>query len=137
VPQTFVVSLNKAQEQEKKVSQELETQEKIIAELRKLRAETENLKTQVKVNEDTLNIYKNIDEARTLQISALKSALEDVKKYDMLSQKKEELFKQEISLLNAEIERLRGQVQSEKRSKFLSKVGSALLTIGVVFAATR
>lgn len=137
MPQTFVVNLNSAQDQDKKISQELETQEKIIAELRKLRAETESLKTQVKVNEDTLAIYKNIDEARILQISALKSALEDVKKYDTLSQKKEELFKQEISLLNAEIERLRGQVQSEKRSKFLSKVGSALLTIGVVFAATR
>lgn len=117
--------------------QELETQEKILAELRKLRQQVDGLQTQVNVTSETIEIYKKVEEARQIQIAALKSALEDTKKYDELAARKEELYKQEISLLNSEITRLNSALASEKRSKFFSKIGSALLTIGVAYAVTR
>ena len=109
----------------------------MVAELRKLRELTESLKAQTDLLTQTLDVYKKIDDARTIQINILRSALDDREKYDILSQKKEELYKQEIDLLKAEINRLKAEVAAEKRSKLLNKVGSALLTIGVVFAATR
>lgn len=117
--------------------QELETQEKILAELRKLRQQVDGLQTQVNVTSETIEIYKKVEEARQIQIAALKSALEDTKKYDELATKKEELYKQEISLLTTEINRLNSALASEKRSKFFSKIGSALLTIGIAYAVTR
>ena len=139
VSPTFAVSLSKQQPQSQTTNQdsELVTQEKMVAELRKLRELTESLKAQTDLLTQTLDVYKKIDDARTIQINILRSALDDREKYDILSQKKEELYKQEIDLLKAEINRLKAEVAAEKRSKLLNKVGSALLTIGVVFAATR
>ena len=133
MPQLSVISTS---DQDSK-QQELETQERILAELRKLRQQVDSLQTQIQATADTIEIYKKIEEARQIQIAVLKSALEDVKKYDELAQRKEELYKQEISLLTAEVTRLNSALTSEKRSKLLNKIGQSLLTIGLVFVATR
>ena len=134
VPQaTFATSINNQDLKQ----QELETQERIIAELRKLRQQVESLETQVKATSDTVEIYKKIEEARQIQIAVLKSALEDVKKYDELAQRKEELYKQEVALLNAEVARLRSDLASAKRSKFLNKVLSTVITVGALYVAAK
>lgn len=133
VPASFVTNTNNQDPKQ----QELETQERIVAELRKLRQQVDSMQTQVSVTSETIEIYKKVEEARQIQIAVLKSALEDTKKYDELAARKEELYKQEIALLTSEITRLNSALAAEKRSKFLSKIGSALLTIGVAFAVTR
>lgn len=135
VPQTFVINTNSSNQDPKQ--QELETQEKILAELKKLREQVKGMEGQISAQEQTLQLYKEIDEARKMQVAVLKSIVEDTQKYDTLNQKKEELYKQEIALLNSEISRLNSSLSAEKRSKFFSKVGAALLTIGVAYAASR
>lgn len=119
------------------VQDELATAEKMVAELKKLRQEVESLRNQTKLFQETLDLYKSLETIRTQQVEILKAAIKDRDSLSVLGTQKEELYKQELSLLKAENERLQKELNNTKRTKLLSKVANALLTVGVVFAATR
>lgn len=109
----------------------------MLAELKKLRQEVESLRVRTSLMSETLEVYKKIDEARSQQVSILKSAISDRDNLGGLQNKKEEIYKQEIELIKSENDRLRKEISSLKRSNLLSKLGSSLLTVAIAFAASR
>ncbi len=113
------------------------TQERLIAELKKLRQEVESLRTQTKLFQETMDVYKSIDTIRTEQVKLLMDAIKDRDSLDVLGQKKEELYKQEVNLFKAENERLKGELSAAKKSKWINKIANALLIVGVGYAAAR
>lgn len=135
VPQTFVIDINKQDLQ--KQDEELITYEKVLAELKKLRTQTDALQNQVNLLNNTIDIYKRIDDARDLEIKYLKSAIDARDKYGNLADKKEELYKQETQILKDQIDRLTAENKELKRSRLLTKIGSTVMTLATVFLATR
>lgn len=125
-------SINPAQD-----DQELVTQEKMLAEIRKLRQEVESLQTQTKLFTETMEVYKALDKVRAEQVAILKSAITDRDSLSVLGQQKEALYQQEVNLFKAENDRLKGELAAAKKGKILDRVVSTLLTVGVAFVASR
>lgn len=84
-----------------------------------------------------MDVYKSIDTIRTSQVALLMAAIKDRDSLDVLGQKKEELYKQEVNLFKAENERLKGELAAAKKGKIWDRAISTLLTVGVAFVASR
>lgn len=116
---------------------DLKTQEKILAELAKLREENTSLQTQISILKANSETYKLILQNYEEQLGLLKSAIGKKSEIAEIVAKKEEISKLQTDALKLEVERLANENKklrsSRNKQAFVAGLAGAILT----FAALR